>query len=300
MFTPDRDAERRALAESLLALWAIAGRSTALAGALPHVDKRLVEIARALALAPARAAARRARRRPRRRRHRAARAPARGAGALRHRGDPGRARHEAGHGRVGPCRRARCRREDRRGRAARRSPPIRRCSRPIWAKAPARIARARRRSAGGDESARRARPSSAGYGPVNVLRDVAVAVAQGEMVAVLGPNGAGKSTLMRALSGLGRPVGGEIRFSARRSSGAARTRIAARGLVLVPEGRQVFPRAERHRQSPARRLRAAGRRRRAARRAAARALPAAAGAAQSARRACFPAASSRCSRSRAA
>jgi ABC-type branched-subunit amino acid transport system ATPase component len=82
---------------------------------------------------------------------------------------------------------------------------------------------------------------SAGYGPVNVLRDVAVAVAQGEMVAVLGPNGAGKSTLMRALSGLGRPVGGEISFLGERIERLGANRIAARGLVLVPEGRQVFP-----------------------------------------------------------
>jgi ABC-type branched-subunit amino acid transport system ATPase component len=82
---------------------------------------------------------------------------------------------------------------------------------------------------------------SAGYGPVNVLRDVAVAVAQGEMVAVLGPNGAGKSTLMRSLSGLGRPVEGEIRFLGDRIERLGANRIAARGLVLVPEGRQVFP-----------------------------------------------------------
>jgi len=81
---------------------------------------------------------------------------------------------------------------------------------------------------------------SAGYGPVNVLRDVAVAVAQGEMVAVLGPNGAGKSTLMRALSGLGRPVGGEIRFVGEDIERLGANAIAARGLVLVPEGRQVF------------------------------------------------------------
>ena len=81
----------------------------------------------------------------------------------------------------------------------------------------------------------------AGYGPVNVLRDVALAVAQGEMVAVLGPNGAGKSTLMRALSGLGRPVEGEIRFLGEAIERRGANSIAARGLVLVPEGRQVFP-----------------------------------------------------------
>ena len=52
MFMPDRDAEGRALAESLLAYVGYRGPLDALAGSLPHVDKRLVEIARALALAP--------------------------------------------------------------------------------------------------------------------------------------------------------------------------------------------------------------------------------------------------------
>ena len=93
---------------------------------------------------------------------------------------------------------------------------------------------------GGDELLA-ARGLSAGYGATNVLRDVAVAVAQGEMVAVLGPNGAGKSTLMRALSGLGRPVGGEVRFLGDAIERLDASAIAARGLVLVPEGRQVFP-----------------------------------------------------------
>jgi ABC-type branched-subunit amino acid transport system ATPase component len=61
------------------------------------------------------------------------------------------------------------------------------------------------------------------------------------MVAVLGPNGAGKSTLMRALSGLGRPVAGDIRFLGHAIESLDASEIAARGLVLVPEGRQVFP-----------------------------------------------------------
>jgi ABC-type branched-subunit amino acid transport system ATPase component len=86
-----------------------------------------------------------------------------------------------------------------------------------------------------------ARGLQAGYGPVNVLRDISLSVAEGEMVAVLGPNGAGKSTLMRALSGLGRPVGGEIRFVGEDIARERANTIAARGLVLVPEGRQVFP-----------------------------------------------------------
>ena len=82
---------------------------------------------------------------------------------------------------------------------------------------------------------------SAGYGAVNVLRKVDIQVGQGEVVAVLGANGAGKSTLMRALSGLNRPVQGEIRFLNSAIQKLDASRVAARGLVLVPEGRQVFP-----------------------------------------------------------
>jgi ABC-type branched-subunit amino acid transport system ATPase component len=58
---------------------------------------------------------------------------------------------------------------------------------------------------------------------------------------VLGANGAGKSTLMRALSGLLRPVGGTIALAGEDIARLPAHRIVARGLVLVPEGRQVFP-----------------------------------------------------------
>jgi branched-chain amino acid transport system ATP-binding protein len=60
------------------------------------------------------------------------------------------------------------------------------------------------------------------------------------MVAVLGANGAGKSTLMRAISGLHRPVSRSILLADDETSGKAPHEIAAAGLSLVPEGRQVF------------------------------------------------------------
>ena len=82
---------------------------------------------------------------------------------------------------------------------------------------------------------------TAGYGAATVLRDAALDISAGELVAVLGANGAGKSTLMRALSGLIRPVAGEIRFLDARIDQTGADAIARRGLVLVPEGRQVFP-----------------------------------------------------------
>jgi ABC-type branched-subunit amino acid transport system ATPase component len=63
----------------------------------------------------------------------------------------------------------------------------------------------------------------------------------GELVAVLGANGAGKSTLLRALSGLHRPVRGAVRLHNRDITALAAHRIASAGLIMVPEGRQVFP-----------------------------------------------------------
>jgi branched-chain amino acid transport system ATP-binding protein len=82
---------------------------------------------------------------------------------------------------------------------------------------------------------------SAGYGAAPVVQRAGLDIAEGELVAVLGANGAGKSTLMRALSGLLRPIQGEVRFLGERIDQLPGDRIAREGLVLVPEGRQVFP-----------------------------------------------------------
>jgi branched-chain amino acid transport system ATP-binding protein len=80
-----------------------------------------------------------------------------------------------------------------------------------------------------------------GYGAVSVLRGIDLAVNEGEFVCVLGANGAGKSTLMRALSGLHRPVNGQILLVSDRIETFLAHTVARHGLVLVPEGRQVFP-----------------------------------------------------------
>jgi ABC-type branched-subunit amino acid transport system ATPase component/ABC-type branched-subunit amino acid transport system permease subunit len=82
---------------------------------------------------------------------------------------------------------------------------------------------------------------SAGYGAEPVLRAIELRVREHEMVAVLGANGAGKTTLMRALSGLLRPVAGNIGFAGADLARVPAHKIVARGVVLVPEGRQVFP-----------------------------------------------------------
>jgi ABC-type branched-subunit amino acid transport system ATPase component/ABC-type branched-subunit amino acid transport system permease subunit len=81
----------------------------------------------------------------------------------------------------------------------------------------------------------------AGYGAEPVLKGIELRVRDHETVAVLGANGAGKSTLMRALSGLHRPVGGEIRLGGAALERLPAHKTVAHGVVLVPEGRQVFP-----------------------------------------------------------
>ncbi|HYG55297.1 MAG TPA: ATP-binding cassette domain-containing protein [Burkholderiales bacterium] len=82
---------------------------------------------------------------------------------------------------------------------------------------------------------------STGYGAEPVLKGIDLAVREREMVAVLGANGAGKSTLMRAVSGLHRPVAGKIKLADEDVSHLPAHRIVAQGAILVPEGRQVFP-----------------------------------------------------------
>ena len=81
----------------------------------------------------------------------------------------------------------------------------------------------------------------AGYGAIEVLRGVDLAVAAGEIVALLGSNGAGKSTLNNNVSGLYRPLAGTIRFDGKDIAGTRSMRIVEAGLIQVPEGRRVFP-----------------------------------------------------------
>jgi branched-chain amino acid transport system ATP-binding protein len=80
---------------------------------------------------------------------------------------------------------------------------------------------------------------NAGYGEMAVLRDVAMTIRAAEIVAILGSNGAGKTTLLRALSRL-IPAQGEVRFDGVSLTGASVEDAFVRGLVQVPEGRQLF------------------------------------------------------------
>ncbi|GAB7004983.1 ABC transporter ATP-binding protein [Nocardioides sp. AN3] len=80
------------------------------------------------------------------------------------------------------------------------------------------------------------------YGGVRALTGVSLRVGEGELVALVGANGAGKSTLLRSIAGLQAPTSGEVRFRGEAIDRLRADRIARRGLVLVPEGRHVFPR----------------------------------------------------------
>ena len=81
---------------------------------------------------------------------------------------------------------------------------------------------------------------SVAYGDVRVLHDVALRVGQGEIVSLVGANGAGKTTTLRAISGLLPALEGRVTFDGEAITGRAPSRIVARGLAHVPEGRQLF------------------------------------------------------------
>jgi branched-chain amino acid transport system ATP-binding protein len=86
----------------------------------------------------------------------------------------------------------------------------------------------------------------AGYGAVRVLEQVSLAVPAGQTVVLLGTNGNGKTTLMRSVMGLVRPSAGSIRATldgrAVELGGLSPEQVVELGIVLVPEGRRLFPR----------------------------------------------------------
>ena len=81
----------------------------------------------------------------------------------------------------------------------------------------------------------------AGYGRIEVLHGVDLAVPAGAVTAVLGPNGAGKTTTLRVLAGLHPATSGDVLVAGRRMNGARAEDLARAGLCLVPEGRGIFP-----------------------------------------------------------
>jgi branched-chain amino acid transport system ATP-binding protein len=83
---------------------------------------------------------------------------------------------------------------------------------------------------------------SAKYGPIAALADVTLSVERGQIVSLLGSNGAGKSTLLGCITNsVPCRMSGSIKFEGTEILGLTTEAIIARGLVLVPEGRQLFP-----------------------------------------------------------
>jgi branched-chain amino acid transport system ATP-binding protein len=84
------------------------------------------------------------------------------------------------------------------------------------------------------------RDVTSGYGEVQILWGITLALQEGSMTSLVGANGAGKTTLLRTIMGLNRPWQGEVLFEGENVGRLSPHAKAARGLVLVPEGRQLF------------------------------------------------------------
>jgi ABC-type branched-subunit amino acid transport system ATPase component len=82
---------------------------------------------------------------------------------------------------------------------------------------------------------------TAGYGRIDILHDVSLAVRPGEIVSVIGPNGAGKSTTFKTIVGFLRPRAGRVTFNGEQITGLRPDLVLRRGLAYVPQGRIVFP-----------------------------------------------------------
>ena len=78
------------------------------------------------------------------------------------------------------------------------------------------------------------------YGTVQTLWDVSFEVPQGEIVALIGANGAGKTTTLKTLSALLKPLSGAVTLDGESLLGCSSVEVVQRGIVHVPEGRQLF------------------------------------------------------------
>ena len=79
------------------------------------------------------------------------------------------------------------------------------------------------------------------YDHVYALKGVSLHINEGETVALIGANGAGKSSILRVITGLNSLTEGQIYYQGQRLDGASPDEIVKKGIVMVPEGRRVFP-----------------------------------------------------------
>ena len=78
------------------------------------------------------------------------------------------------------------------------------------------------------------------HGKLPVLKGVSLTIEEGSIASLIGANGAGKTTLLRTISGILKPASGSIMFQGRRIENRMPHDIVAMGIVLIPEGRQLF------------------------------------------------------------
>jgi branched-chain amino acid transport system ATP-binding protein len=83
---------------------------------------------------------------------------------------------------------------------------------------------------------------SSAYGMVQILYDVNFNVKQGEIVSIIGPNGAGKTTLVKTIMGFLQPKQGTVKFKGENIEKLPTYDIVKKGLTMIPEGREIFPR----------------------------------------------------------
>jgi branched-chain amino acid transport system ATP-binding protein len=78
------------------------------------------------------------------------------------------------------------------------------------------------------------------YGGIVAVRNAKLTVPRGQVVALIGANGAGKTTLLNTICGVVRAAGGEVRLNGTALLGEPTHRVARRGVLMVPEGRQIL------------------------------------------------------------
>ena len=79
------------------------------------------------------------------------------------------------------------------------------------------------------------------YGGIEAVKGISFDLHQGSIMSLIGANGAGKSTVLKAIAGLEKPRSGSIKFYGDELVGLDSSQIVSKGVILVPEGRRVFP-----------------------------------------------------------
>ena len=79
------------------------------------------------------------------------------------------------------------------------------------------------------------------YGGIHALREINMEVSEGKIITLIGANGAGKSTVLNSIIGLVKPAAGKIMWNGRDITRGDPKDIVSQGLVLIPEGRRIFP-----------------------------------------------------------